>query len=91
MIPESLTQRLATRPVPVPRANHELRPGDLRRGSSGGVERLLLVLKRNSAESTVQVTGPLLVWLTGVADLSTVTVGREEETTVDEAKPLYLY
>lgn len=56
MIPEAIQRRLADRERPRPRADRDIRPGDIRRAASGGVERLVLVLKVNPARENAQVT-----------------------------------
>ncbi len=56
MIPEAIQQGLARRTVARPRADRPIASGDIRRASSGGVERLVLVLKVNSQRMSAQVT-----------------------------------
>ena len=55
MIPESVRRRLAVDDVVRPRADRAIAAGDIRRAESGGVERLVLVLKVNSARENAQV------------------------------------
>ena len=56
MIPDRIQKKLATRTLGVPRAEREVRVGDVRRAVSGGEERLIVVLSVQAQRETAQVT-----------------------------------
>lgn len=56
MIPEQIRKRLAERTLSAPRAERDVRAGDVRRAVSNGVERLVVILAVNAQNETAQVT-----------------------------------